>query len=321
MEEHNIICDECGVFPIQGKRYKSINIYDYDCCGTCIKDNHANDRDNFMAFENPTSDEEADQVGPEEDNRISAASARVAEEQFRSGRNAPLAIFAFFDNPAAEECQAVVDFIKRHEFLTNIEIHMCNEFISYEDSIAILAQGLVQCKSIRMISWSISYSDRKAPRNSTPLKSLIEENKQLEVFLLLQPCDGDDSRLERGSGEEEWASCLFEALQKNRTIKTFRLDTCSSLSQNTKELAWEATKSNPSLIQVHASFEEKDCHLDMLTSLNRNPQWMKCWTDVAASAKARIRVIEEILDSEMGQVVPLLFYLFQSFPEALQMSK
>jgi hypothetical protein len=37
----------------------------------------------------------------------------------------------------------------------------------------------------------------------TPM-ALIEENKHLEVFLLLQPCDNS----EHGSVEDEWASCL-----------------------------------------------------------------------------------------------------------------
>jgi F0F1-type ATP synthase delta subunit len=109
-------------------------------------------------------------------------------------------------------------------------------------------------------------------------------------------------------------------LQKNRTIKTFRFDTCSRLSRNTKELAWKAVESNPSLTQLHTNFEEEDHHLNLLTTFNRHPRWMQYWTDVATSADDRIRVIEEIcLNSDSDQVVPFLFYLFQNFPEALRM--
>jgi hypothetical protein len=284
-----------------------------------MKDNHANDIDsgnNFVAFETPVPYQEAKLVGPEHENRIRATSASAAEEQLRNGSTAALAIFLFHEDPTAEECQAVLDFIKSHEFLTKIEIHMTSKFITYEDAVAILVQGLVTCKSIKMIAWSMPCSARKNPRNVTSIKSLVEENKQLEVLLFLRP----PYRLGCGCCEDEFASCLFEALQKNRTIKTFRFDTCSRLSQNTKELAWQAVISNPSLIQLHTNFKEEDSHLNMLTTFNRHPRWMQCWTDVAASADDRIRVIDEIiLNSESEQVVPFLFYLFQNFPEALRM--
>jgi hypothetical protein len=63
---------------------------------------------------------------------------------------------------------------------------------------------------------------------------------------------------------------------------------------------------------------KKDRHLDMLTSFKRN-QRMSRWTDTEASANDRIRVIKKGMDSGSEQVVPGLFFLFQSFPEVLQM--
>lgn len=313
MQHHTIICDECGTFPIDGVRYKSTNIYDHDCCEQCWLDNHANES-TFVSFEKPVPYQDAKDAGPPSENRIRAMSAKSAEEQLRNGRSAPLAIFGFHNEPTPEECQAVTSFINRNAFLTKIELHMTNKFITYEDTIAILVEGLIQSKSLKMIAWTMPCSARKSPQNAASIKKLIERIKGLEILLFLRM----PYRLGCGCCENEFACAVFEGLKKNRTIKTFRFDPCSQLSKATKKVAWKAVESNSSLMRLHTNFEhcEGDHHINMLTAFNRNPKWIHRWTDLAATNEDRIRVLGDIISDHVDseQDIHFLFHLFQTYP-------
>ena len=320
MENHHIICDECGCCPIIGKRYKATNIFDYDCCQSCMRDVYRNDSENFVTFHAPVGYDEALEVGPRGDNRIRASSAAVAEDQYRDGRNAPLAIFRFYQSLPESDYLAITDFIKRHEFISHVEIHMASGRIAnYEKAISILAEGLMECKSVRKLYWKIPDNHRKNLVVANSIMNLIENSKSLEVLLLSRPVFLREAfQRECDESEDEFAAGFFEALQKNRSIKIFRIDTVSPLSNATKEIAAAAARLNPCLMQVHATFQEDDCLLDVLTLLNRK-QWLKRWTNEKAGVGVRLRVLEEVLEYNCSELtVPILFHLIQNFPEAIQ---
>ena len=315
MAEHHIICDECGTYPFTGIRYKSRRIYDYDCCQVCMKDNHTHDLEDFAEMPNPVPYEEADRAGPPQENRICTSSMADAKEQLRQGRNATLAIFRFHRAPSTEECHEFVSFLNTNTFLKRLEIHMIGYWVQYEEAVAIMAQGLAKNQSIVSLCWSMPCSARGKACIADSLQRLIEENKTLEILLFSRP----HYRAACGQCKDEWPSRLLQGLQKNRTIRTFRLDTCSLLTPTEKKLAYSAVSLNPSLIQLHINVEEWEAGpLDLLLKLNRNPHWMLGWTDVAASNMDRFHIIQEIMGCKSDQIVPILFNLFQNSPQHLR---
>lgn len=331
---HNgISCDECGVSPIVGVRFKSTKTYDFDICEDCKLLNYSdlsnnNDDGDFVAFETPVSRVQAAKTGPAQVNRIYASSAREAEMQLKKeGKTAHVAFFRFYGKtPTYDECQHVVNFINTNTFLTNINICLfC--FQNSESAFATIAQGLARNKSVKHLSLRLMpLWNQDTFFDTSSVKSLIENNTVLESLHIghawLRDFHGTGSYY---SSEDNFAIQIFESLQQSRTLKTFRLETISNLSNTTREYACKAALLNPSLIRIFAKFDSSDGSsaagadnkLKMLTSFNRY-RWMKRWTDISASPQDRFNVMEEILAMEAAKQDPSsLFYLFRSFPEAL----
>lgn len=322
---HNgISCDECGVSPIRGTRYKSMITYDFDICEDCKVLNYTQQGaaahcHGFTAFQKPVSRVEASKSGPKEINRIYAGSAQDAEQQLKEGKNSHVAFFRFYGKtPSTEECQEVVNFINRNAFLTNINVCLfC--FQNSERAFAAMAQGLAHNKSVKHLSLRLMpLWNQDTFFDTSSVKNLIENNPVLESLHIGHAFLRDFH--ESGSyysSEDKFALQMFESLQKNRSLKTFRLETISHLSQDTNEYACKAALMNPLLTRVFAKFQNPtDKKLEMLTTFNRY-RWMKRWTDIAASPKDRVNVMAEILS--LSSDPSGLFYLFRSFPEALDL--
>lgn len=329
---HNgISCDECGVSPIVGVRFKSTKTYDFDICEDCKLLNYSDDvtskdGDDFVAFQTPVSRVQAAKTGPAHVNRIYASSAREAEVQLqKEGKTAHVAFFRFYGKtPTFDECQRVVNFINRNSFLTNINICLfC--FQNSESAFATIAHGLARNKSVKHLSLRLMpLWNQDTFFDTSSVKALIENNTVLESLHIghawLRDFHDAGSYY---SSEDNFAIQIFESLQQSRTLKTFRLETISNLSKTTREYACKAALLNPSLIRIFAKFDSSggcggaDNKLEMLTSFNRY-RWMKRWTDISASPQDRFNVMEEILAMEAAKQDPSsLFYLFRSFPEAL----
>lgn len=312
-----ISCDECGVCPIAGVRFKSTTTYDFDLCQDCKYLNHQT-RNDFVAFEKPVSRTDASKAGPPEVNRIYAGSAQDAEQQLREGKNAHVAFFRFYGRtPTQEECQNVVNFINQNTFLTTINVCLfC--FQNAEDAFAAIAKGLAGNKHMKHLSLRLMpLWNQDSFFDTSSVQNLIETNTSLESLHIGHAWLRDF--VDNGSyyaSEDKFAFHIFESLQNSRTLKTFRLETISQLSTATQESACRAAVMNPRLIRVFAKFENSfDQKLPMLTSFNRY-RWMKRWTDIEARTEDRLRVMEEIRLSNTVDS-SALFLLFRNFPEAL----
>lgn len=322
---HNgISCDECGVSPIIGVRYKSKKTYDFDICQDCKNLNYSHGCNNdFVEFHKPVSRAEASKAGPTEVNRIYAGSAQDAQQQLKEGKNSHVAFFRFYGRtPTKDECQEVTDFINRNPHLTNINICLfC--FQNSESAFAAIAKGLTENHSVKHLSLRLMpLWNQDTFFDTSSVKYLIEKNKVLESLHIghawLRDFHDAGSYY---SSEDKFALEIFESLGKSQSLKTFRLETISHLSRLTKNYACKAALANPRLIRVFAKFDTSsaDNQLEMLTTFNRY-RWMNRWTDIAASSTDRVHIMEEILDSESAKRDPSsLFYLFRSFPEALNM--
>ena len=154
--------------------------------------------------------------------------------------------------------------------------------------------------------------------DASPLQDLIEKNDVLEALFITRSKYWPGTSVDESIPvlENEFASKLFQSLQRNQRMKSFRLETVSKLSQATKEQAWEAVKCNRSLMRLHSNFAEPDIHLEMLLSFNQF-HWMKRWTNLNATPSKRVQVVREILDTDTKQATSTSYYLFRSFPEAI----
>ncbi|CAJ1945504.1 unnamed protein product [Cylindrotheca closterium] len=315
-----IYCDECGAYPIQGTRHKSLAIYDFDICSTCRFANYPCESKDFIAFDEPITSSEAACVGPQVVNRIDAQSAREAEEQLRKGRDAHVAFFGFFGNQAAEgDRQAVVDFINRNAHLTNIHIRLYS-FQNHQDVFATITRGLLHNKSVKHLCFHlVPLHNQGSFLDPTPLKELIETNNTLQAMFITRAKYWPGATIEQDTAqlENEFASSLFESLKANRNLNSFRLETMCHLEDSTKHLAWDVVSQNSNLTRFYAKFKSQDDQLDMLLAFNQY-QWMKRWTDTFATTPNRVEVVREILDSEQAQNATSLFHLLREFPEALR---
>lgn len=315
---HNgISCDECGVCPIVGTRFKSRHIYDFDLCSDCRVLNHTKDSNDFVAFSEPVSRVQASKEGPTEINRIYAGSVEDAQQQLREGKNAHIAFFRFYGRtPSPQECRQVVDFINSNSFLTNINICLfC--FQNAEQAFASIAHGLASNKHVKHLSLRLMpLWNQESFFDTSSVQHLIETNQVLETLFIghawLRDFDDTGSYYE---SEDRFAYHIFDSLKRNRTLKTFRLETISHLSESTQESACQAAACNPWLIRVFAKFANPNHGVNMLTNFNRY-RWMKRWTDLNAKPEERVKVMEEIMKATSIDV-PALYHLFRSYPQAL----
>jgi len=315
-----IYCDECGAYPIRGTRHKSLKIYDFDICSTCRFANYPHDSNDFIAYDAPITNSEATLVGPQIVNRIDAQSAREAEEQVRKGRNSHVALFCFFGSSQAEEDrQAVVDFINRNTHLSNIHIQLYS-FQNYQEVFSTITRGLLHNKSVRHLCFHlIPLHNQGSFLDPSPLKELIETNDTIEAMFITRAKYWPGATIEENTPrlENEFACSLFESLQVNRKLNSFRLETMCHLAESTKQMACDVARQNPNLTRFYAKFESRDDQLNMLLAFNQY-KWMKRWTDIFATTPSRIEVIKEIIEAEEAQDVSSLYHLLRGFPEALR---
>eukprot|EP00980_Cylindrotheca_fusiformis_P006759 scaffold1410_cov123-Cylindrotheca_fusiformis.AAC.7 len=315
-----IYCDECGAYPIRGTRFKSQKIYDYDICCDCRYYNYERECQDFVAYDSPMSKVEANQVGPEVINRIDAQSAKDAEEQLRKGRNAPVAYFGFFGTSQEEgDRQAVVDFINRNPHLKNIHIRLYS-FQNHQEVFSTITKGLLHNKSVKHLCWHlVPLHNQGSFLDPAPLKELIEQNDTLEALFITRAkyWPGTNIHPDTQELENEFACSLFQSLHKNKSLKSFRLETVTSLTHSTKEMACDVVRRNPSLTRFYGKFNTEDNQLKMLLAFNQY-QWMKRWTDIFATPPSRLEVVKEIVERDNDIHTSSLYYLFRAFPEALR---
>jgi hypothetical protein len=314
----SIRCDECGVCPIKGIRYKSKKVFNFDICEDCRKDNHdeTNCKD-FVFFNNAVPTSEANLFGPRRNNVIHEQTASDAELQLaRKGTATNMAYFFPFYNSDLDqqmECMALVDFINAHAF-TSIHILFPNS----EQVLECLATGLSGNTSIKFLDLQFASHSFAVLSRVDCFHKLIEGENAIETLVISTT---QASRLYRDyfiGLMDHFAESIFESLKQARTIKTFRLDFHSPLSQERKEQAWKTVQSNRRLTRFHADFEIPDHHLAMLTSFNRY-QWVRRWVDVSSTLNDRLLIVEEIRKCNLQEEAAAwaLFQLLRIQPDAL----
>lgn len=317
-----IRCDECGVCPIKGIRYKSKKVFNFDICEDCRKDNY--DKTNctdFVSFDNAVPTSEANLFGPRRSNVIHGITASDAELQLvRKGTATNMAYFFPFYNSDMDqqtECMALVDFINAHA-LTSIHIL----FPDSEQVLECLATGLSGNTSIKFLDLQFANLSSAILSRVDCFHKLIEGENAIETFVISTT---QASRLYRDYRHDEnfiglmdhFAGSIFESLKQARKIKTFRLDFRFPLSQERKEHAWKTVQSNRMLTRFNADFEIPNHHLAMLTLFNRY-QWVRRWVDVSSTLNDRLIIMEEIRKCNLQEEAAwALFQLLRIHPDAL----
>lgn len=311
-------CDECGLFPIVGTRYKSTTIYNYDCCERCWKDHHEHDRNDFAAFVAPKPRDETWAVAPARSNVIHALSAEQAKQQLEKFEElglpvSPRAVFRVSPSITEKQGSEIVDFINSNPHLVNVSITRITKSGSTCDTyngIKCLVEGLTRNTSVKLLTFILQES---------LLSFLVPllENKEGIVFCKVLPLFG---RLVKQKQRDATYSGLFQAVAKSNSLKTFWLGNGASLlSYQIKQHACETVKSNPNLTRLGASTRcpEYDNMVDVLTSFNRY-HWLRRWTKESASASDRVDVVLEILEKYSGdEATSALFYMFAVGASAL----
>ena len=320
-----ISCDECGVRPLIGVRYKSKHIYDYDICQTCMEE-HAAEKHNYAAIAKPIPSREANALGPELDNRIVSSSYRDAADQI--GQNSEnLAVVAQLhlwrrphnDTSATHALQSA---LASNTHLRNIHIHMCGHNGAYGQAITDMAQGLAANTCIERVTWLISKQDRTVAA-ALAIRDMMETNVGIQSLLLKRTCHGPSTvgNSKPDQAEDAFVGPIFQGLERNRTITKFRLDGYNVLSENSQDHILGAIAQNPSIQRAYVDVfhhEKNDANhrLELLLANNRE-KWMDRVTDTRTARKDRVEVLLEAVAYPTVEPVSVAYHLLRRCPDLL----
>jgi hypothetical protein len=321
--EHDIICDECGVSPVTGVRYKATHIYDYDVCQMCIGD-YESERDKFVAFETPVASKIACRVCPELGSRINASSFHKAALQLCQNHRVHYATIHFdYAEDAADVDHKELQFaLASNKHIHTLHIHMCNTHSlsaeQYSGVISNISEGLGFNTCIRRV---FMYIRDRSEGTALAIREMIETNVNIETLFIKRPCHSS-SRPPKKLDEKEdaFGAAIIKGLGKNSTIRSFRLDSMSKgvFSEKNKELLLDVVKKNSSIKRAYMEFEgDYDQRLNLLVACNRG-KWIERFTDTSVPTWDRLNVLLEARGHESVEPVAALYHLIRSCPDLLQ---
>jgi hypothetical protein len=319
-KHETIICDECGVCPIIGIRYKAKHIYDYDLCESCMEEEFdKTEKDKYTAIETPVPLHVANALGPEEDNAIRSSSIHDAAEKIARNDKVDYAFLNLYD-PLDDEPTDSEDLQSALASNTNlriIHVHMC--WGGFGDKIADVARGIMSSTSIKRVYWCITKEDRKVVSEGTSLalREMIAKNSVIEAFYFKRACDLPGI-IEKSvdAAEDAFAATIFEGLRTNTTLKKVRLDSSNVLSEKNKEVLLGIVAKNRAMQRAHIVLEGNDYRLELLLACNRE-KWIERLTNVSVPRKDRLNVLLEAHACTSVEPVYAVYHLLRSVPDLL----
>jgi len=320
-----ISCDECGVRPLIGVRYKSKLMFDFDICETCMEDN-ASEKHNYAAIEKPIRSQEANALGPELDNRIRFSSYRDAADQIGANNEnyvtAVLTSLRPSRHPSNNDTTTsgaitthdLQSALASNTYLRNIHIHMCGG--NRAKAIADMAQGLAANTFIERVTWLISKQDHTVAA-ARAIRNMMETNVGIQSLLLKRTCNSPSTVGNKPDPTEDaFVETIFKGLERNRTITKFRLDGYHVLSENSQDLILGAIAKNPSIQRAYVEFhhEKNNARLELLLANNRE-KWTDRVTDTRTARKDRVKVLLEALQYPTVEPVSTAYHLLRRCPD------
>lgn len=314
----NITCDECGVCPMIGIRYKATHIYDYDVCESCIAEYEETEREKYVAIEKPLrSYSETRSIGPSKDSVIEADSLHEAAEKIAQNMNIEYAFIHLTPWTRDDESSiALQEALSSNTHIRIIHIHMCCNR-EYGRAVTDVARGIMRNRSIKRVFWSIARECRCSTETAPALCAMIEQNPFIESLILKRNCHCSGKEEMSFQERNDFAATILKSLDMNGTIKTFRLDCDGPLSEKNKEYVLNTVqKKNCPLKKVFLDFATKDLRLELLLACNHE-KWIERITDTNASREDQLRVLMEAMSYESVEPVSAAYHLLRNCSDLL----
>ena len=316
-----ITCDECGVVPIAGTRYKAKRIFDYDLCEACLGANHRSDHLDFVPFQEPVMESEAVKVCEVQDDRLMVnGSVSLAADKIQRNQDKTVAFLNFaWDFHASGN---LGNALKQNVNLQVVHIHLgCARMrVRPEEATQAaieIAKGIEANTSIKRLFWHIGKCTRENKDVADAMNSMLSNNKTLEACYISRPCGRNTQYPSVSVRSNYFAAQLFRGLALNPAITSFRLRSFNVLSEDVKVQLLSSVKANRRLERVDGDFDQADHRLDLLMTCRRN-DWINRLGDTDASDKKRFEVLIEALTEMPMAPVATSYHLLRSCPDIIQ---
>jgi Zinc finger, ZZ type len=329
--QHNVTCDECGVSPIVGMRYKATHIFDYDICSPCFHDNHTpdDDCDKFVAFQEPVDSDVASAVCLVADTGITAYSLEEAAGMIGDNdkSTSPVAklwlgrrLFDLDDDDEGQKSRLDEMRASRLEMalatnthLRIIYIHMCVGRPIPLGSFASIARGIARNRGLKHVFWHIG-AYLRTETTATILRDMIATNTTLQAVYIGRACLDKMPLAVSDTRIDSFATIILEGLQSNRSITNFRLDSRGALSDKTKDDLVDIVKTNGTIRKMYLEFQYPDHRLDLLLACNRE-RWIARLASVDATNEELVAIFSHALHYENLDPVATAYHLLRSRPD------
>jgi hypothetical protein len=326
--QHDVTCDECGVSPIVGARYKATHIFDYDICSFCFQDNHTtesdDDRDKFVVFKEPVVFDVASAVCLVGDTGISAYSLEEAAEKIGANVNtsqiAKLWLGRLRDLGGDEGASRLEMGASRLEIaiatnthLRIIHVHMCFGRLIPLGSFASIARGIARNRWLKRVFWHVG-ADLRTEKTATMLRNMIATNTTLQAVYIGRTCFEKVPSVESDIRIDSFATTVLEGLESNRTITNFRLASHGVLSDKAKDALVDIVKTNGTIRKLYLEFQCPDHRLDLLLACNRE-RWIARLASVEATDEDILAIFSHAFHYENLDPVATVYHLLRSRPD------
>lgn len=314
-----ISCDECGVQPIVGTRYKAKYIYDYDICQSCAQYMDPTELEStYVPIPKPLASRMANQYCIVDDSSVMRASTlgSAASELKRNDSGRTCAFFNLFVAPRGANGQEKVNEIKAalasNTTLEILHLHMCVGPYSFEPSLADIAKGLKANRSIKRLFWCISQQDRKNASEETlhALTEMMKKNTTIEALYVKRTCHSHFSP-EQDVDQDAFSAAILAGFRNSKTIQQFRLDTYGILSETNKQTLLDTVAKNPKLQRIYAEFGKDDAHrLELVLACGRK-DWLSRAADTTRPMSDRWDVVLEARDFPLVEPVAAVYHVLR----------
>jgi hypothetical protein len=325
--QHNVTCDECGVSPIVGTRYKATHIFDYDICSPCFHDNHTtesdDDHDKFVALQEPVDFDVAHAVCLVADTGISAYSLEEAAVKIGANDNNTSQVAKLWLGrrlldlraPRLDEMEAsrLETAIATNTHLRVIHVHMCVGRSFSLGSLASIARGIARNSWLKHVFWHIE-AYLRTEKTATILRDMIATNTTLQAVYIGRTCLEKVTLAVSDTRIDSFATIIMEGLQSNRSITNFRLDSRGVLSDKAKDALVDIVKTNGTIRKMYLEFQCPDHRLDLLLACNRE-RWIARLASVDATNEELVAIFSHALHYENLDPVATAYHLLRSRPD------
>jgi hypothetical protein len=272
ISHHNVFCDECGVHPIVGTRYKSTIQNNYDICQECLEENHNNDASGFVSFEEPIPEHEAvEAAGFQEDNSrgltFECLEDLVGSEilQDPNSRVDDITLFLWSThggNPSPDPDPTTLErarnMISNHTQLKEMEIQVLHG--ARPEEVIAIVQGLQRNASIQSIAWTITLGAGLPDQIYQAIKDLMGNNQNIRFMFVFGDhhfvfWDDHFPSTVQHEDNVKLEDCIFDGLEEAQNIDTFRFKGMAPVKDHNKKKAWNAMEHNGNLKRIKATFE------------------------------------------------------------------